>query len=175
MVPQGHAGLWHCIQADGTILFNDDGGPGCRERGALAASQSTLAPNPDGLANLQRECLSGKPRSLPNVTAGGALSSRSFSPASRVAPAARYRDRVPEMWTKGWNIPNKGDIQLLQLGVRDGPVGTGPSITTAHHFLEQTKHAWNVAVLAAAKAVPDELRFLHVALTMPPGAGIISQ
>ncbi|HEX5645788.1 MAG TPA: S16 family serine protease [Nitrospira sp.] len=171
MVEQGHAGLWQCIRADGPVLFKDGGGPGCREMGASAEIQSTRVPKQGGTAELQPRRQPDKPGSLPDKTAGEVLSSRSFSPASRIIPAVSYRDVVPEMRAKGWSIPNKGDIQLLQVDVRYVPAGTGPSITTDHHFMEEARQALGVAVLAAAKALRYDPRFLHVDLTMPMAPG----
>lgn len=171
MVEQGHAGLWRCIQADGTVLFKDGGGPGCHEMGASGEIQSTPVLKRDGPADLQRGRLPGKPGLSPDVTTGAALSSQPFSPASRTISALSYHDLAPEWRAKGWNIPNKGDIQLLQVAVRYVPAGTGPLITTDHHFMDEARQALGVAVLAAAKAVRYDARFLQVQLTMPMVAG----
>lgn len=172
MVEQSHAGLWRCIQADGTVLYKDGGGPGCREMGTSTEVQSTRFPQRGGTVELQPGLQTDKTGPFPNKTAGEGLSSRLFSPASRIVPAVSYRDVDPEMRAKGWSIPNKGDIQLLQIDVRHVPSGTGPSITTDHHFRGEARQALGVAVLAAAKAVRYDPRYLHVELTMPmvPGS-----
>jgi predicted S18 family serine protease len=82
-----------------------------------------------------------------------------------------YRDLAPELRAKGWNIPNKGDIQLLQVEVNYLPAGTGPAITTDQHFMDEARQALGVAVLAAAKAVRYDARFLRVHVSMPMVAG----
>lgn len=172
MIEQSHAGLWQCIQVDGTVLFKDGGGPGCREMPGAAEVHSTRIPKQGGTTKLQPGFEPDTTGSLPDKTVGEVLSSRSFSPASRIVPAISYRDVVPEMRAKGWSMPNKGDIQLLQVDVRYVAAGTGPSIITDHHFLEEARQALGVAVLAAAQAVRYDPRFLHVELTMPmvPGS-----
>jgi ATP-dependent Lon protease len=106
------------------------------------------------------------------MTAGQALSSRPFAPASRSIPALSYRDLAPGMRAKGWNIPNKGDIQILQVDVSYRSAGNGPSLTTDHHFMDGARQAFAVAVMAAAKATQYDPRFLTVRLTMPmvPGS-----
>jgi ATP-dependent Lon protease len=82
-----------------------------------------------------------------------------------------YHDLSPGLRAKGWNIPNKGDIQLLQVDVSYWPAGNGPSLTTDHHFMDGARQALGVAVSAAAKAVRYDPRFLNVQLTMPMVAG----
>ena len=171
MIEHGHAGLWQCIQADGTVLFKDGGGPGCREMGASSELQSTRFPNRGGTIELQPRSRPDETGSLPAKTAGEVLSSRFFPPASRTLPALSFHDLAPELRAKGWNIPNKGDIQLLQVDVSYVPAGNGPSITADYHFMDEARQALGVAVLAAAKAVRYDARFLHVHLTMPMVAG----
>jgi ATP-dependent Lon protease len=105
------------------------------------------------------------------MTAGRALSSRPFAPASRSIPALSYRDLSSGMRAKGWNIPNKGDIQILQVDVSYRSAGNGPSLTTDHHFMEGSRQALAVAVMAAAEATQYDPRFLTVHLTMPMVAG----
>jgi predicted ATP-dependent protease len=75
------------------------------------------------------------------------------------------------MRAKGWNIPNKGDIQILQVNVSYRPAGNGPALTTDHHFMEGARQALAVAVMAAARATQYDPRFLTVHLTMPMVAG----
>jgi hypothetical protein len=168
MVEQGYGGLWQCTQSDGTVLFKDGGGPGCRELGASSELQSTRFPNQSGSVDQSSKA---KPPILPAQTDEEVLSSRSFAPASRTVPALSYRDLAPELRAKGWSIPNKGDIQLLQVDVSHLPAGNGPSIATDHHFMDEARQALGVAVLAAAKAVHYDARFLQVQLTMPMVAG----
>jgi predicted S18 family serine protease len=86
-------------------------------------------------------------------------------------PALSYHDLSPGLQAKGWNIPNKGDIQLLKIDVSYVPAGTGPYLTTDHHFMNGSRQALGVAVLAAAKATQYDPRFLNVQLTIPMVAG----
>lgn len=171
MVEHGYGGLWQCTQPDGTVRFQDGGGTGCREVGAPPELQSIRFPSQGGSVEIQAKPKSAGPVSLREKTPTEVLSSRAFSPASRTIPAVSYRDLAPEWRAKGWNIPNKGDIQLLQVDVRYVPAGTGPLITTDHHFMDEARQALGVAVLAAAKAVRYDARFLQVQLTMPIVAG----
>lgn len=171
MVEHGYGGLWHCTQPDGTVRFQDRGGTGCREPGASSELQSIRFPDPGGSAELQAPPKPVDPVAVQRRTPAQELSSRPFSPASRTIPALSYRDLAPELRAKGWNIPNKGDIQLLQVDVRYVPAGSGPLITTDNHFMDEARQALGVAVLAAAKAVRYDARFLQVQLTMPMVAG----
>jgi hypothetical protein len=171
MAGSGQAGLWKCVQPDGTALFQDGGGPGCQEIGGLSEIQSSRFPGRSGSAAFQ---LGPEPAVLtpsPGMTAEQALSSRPFAPASRMVPALSYHDLDPGQRAKGWNIPNKGDIQLLQVDVGYWPSGNGPHLAADYHFLDGARQALGEAVLAAAKATRYDARFLNVQLTMPMSAG----
>ena len=139
--------------------------------GASSELQSTRFPNQSGSADLPSKAQPVAPAVVPAKTTEEILSSRSFAPASRTVPALSYRDLAPELRAKGWNIPNKGDIQLLQVDVGHLPAGNGPLVATDHHFMDEARQALGVAVLAAAKAVRYDARFLQVQLTMPMVAG----
>jgi len=102
---------------------------------------------------------------------GHTLSSRPFASTSRTVPALSYHDLSPGLREKGWNIPNKGDIQLLQVEVKYVPGGDGPYLATDHHFMGKARQALGVAVMAAAKATRYDPRFLDVRLTIPMVAG----
>ncbi|MCS6897789.1 MAG: hypothetical protein NZM29_07420 [Nitrospira sp.] len=79
---------------------------------------------------------------------------------------------LPLEWrTKGWNLPNKGDVQLLQVEVSHLPGGNGPSVSTDHHFMDEAGRTLGIAVHAAAKAVHYDPRFLKVHVTMPMAPG----
>lgn len=167
----GYGALWQCAQSDGTVLFKDGGGPGCRELSASSELQSTRFPTQRGPVDLPPKAKPEEPALVPAKTTEEVLSSRSFASTSRTVPALSYRDLAPELRAKGWNIPNKGDIQLLQVDVSHLPAGNGPSIATDGHFMDEARQALGVAVLAAAKAVRYDARFLQVLLTMPMVAG----
>ena len=171
MAGSSQAGLWNCAQPDGTVLFQDGGGPGCREIEAPSELQSTRFPTQRGPAELKSSA--GPAVRIPSsgTTAGPALSSQPFASASRSIPALSYHDLSPGMRAKGWNIPNKGDIQILQVDVSYRPAGNGPSLSTDHHFMEGARQALAMAVMAAAKATQYDPRFLTVQLTMPMVAG----
>lgn len=171
MAGSSQAGLWKCAQPDGTVLFQDGGGPGCREIEAPSEIQSTRFPTQRGPAELKSSAAPAAGLPSPGVTAGLTLSSRPFAPASRSIPALSYHDLSSGMRAKGWNIPNKGDIQILQVDVSYRPAGNGPSLSTDHHFMEGARQALAVAVTAAAKATQYDPRFLTVQLTMPMVAG----
>lgn len=171
MAEHGYGGLWRCTQSDGTVLFKDGGGAGCRELGASSELQSTRFPSQSRSVDLPSKAKPIEPAVVQAKTTEAGLSSRSFASASRTVPALSYHDLAPEVRAKGWNIPNKGDIQLLQVDVSHLPAGTGPLIATDHHFMDEARQALGVAVLAAAKAVHYDVRFLQVQLTMPMVAG----
>jgi ATP-dependent Lon protease len=82
-----------------------------------------------------------------------------------------YHDLSPGLRAKGWNIPNKGDIQMLQVDVSYRPAGNGPSLSADYHFMDGARQALGVAVQAAARATRYDPRFLNVQLTMPMSAG----
>jgi hypothetical protein len=171
MAGSSQAGFWKCAQPDGTVGFQDGGGPGCREIEAPSGLQSTRFPTQRGPAELQPSPGPAAPTPAPGMTAGQVLSSRPFASASRSIPALSYHDVSPGMRVKGWNIPNKGDIQILQVDVSYRSGGNGPSVTTDHHFMEGARQALAVAVMAAARATQYDPRFLAVQLTMPMVAG----
>lgn len=171
MAGSSHAGLWKCAQPDGAVLFQDGGGPGCREIEAPSELQSTRFPTQRGPAELKSSAGPAVRTPSPGMTAGSALSSRPFAPVSRSIPALSYHDLPSGMRAKGWNIPNKGDIQILQVDVSYRSAGNGPFLSTDHHFMDGARQALAVAVMAAAKATQYDPRFLAVQLTMPMVAG----
>jgi len=169
--PNIHAGVWKCVQLDGTVLFQDGGGFGCRQAGVLSDVQSIQFLSSQDLGVLQARLGSAVPVPVSEKIAGRILSSRPFTSASRTVPALSYHDLSPRMREKGWNIPNKGDIQLLQVDVSYVPAGDGPHLATDHHFMNGARQALSVAVMAAAKATRYDPRFLDVRLTIPMVAG----
>lgn len=162
------AEIWKCTQADGTVLFSDGGGVGCREMTVLPAvpsipgsavqSRSELQPIPDRAQPIL-------PRPVPQRQ-----SSNPFAPASRVVPSLSYHDISASQRAKGWSIPNKGDITLVQIDVTHLSGGTGPQLSTDGHFIGEARTTLGTAVLAAAKATQYDPRYLSVRLTMPMGS-----
>ncbi|MGA6829229.1 S16 family serine protease [Nitrospira sp. NS4] len=166
----GWAGLWKCAQPDGSVLFSDGGGPGCREINALPELQSARSRSAPGPAGLRPDEEAASVVPLPTKQAGPPLSSRPFGPTVRVVPSLSYRDLPAGMRAKGWSIPNKGDITMAQIDVTYLPAGNGPQLSTDHHFMAEARDAFGAAVLAAARATQYDPRFLSVRLTMPVGS-----
>lgn len=174
MVGSGGAELWKCTQPDGTVLFKDGGGAGCRAINALPELQSTRLPTTREPVELHPKQDVAAPVLPMDKQAGPALSSRPFAPTSRVIPSLSYHDLSPGLLAKGWNIPNKGDIAMVQIDVSYWPSGNGPYLTADHHFKDGARQALGSAVLAAAKAVRYDPRFLRAQLTMPVGSILYS-
>ena len=162
------ADMWKCTKADGTVVFSDGGGTGCREMNALPELQSASRP----AARHQVEVVPKKeemaPVSLPTVAQQ--LSSHLFEASSRSVPNLYVSKMSPSLAAKGWNRPNQGDIAMVQLDVGYWATGNGPYLATDHHFKDWPRQAFAVAVMAAAKAVKYDPRFLRVQLTMPVGS-----
>lgn len=162
------AGMWNCTQADGTVVFSDGGGAGCREMNALPELQSARTP-------IARNSIEVSPKLenvlpvLPKKT-GQPLSAYPFIATTRTIPSLSYHDLPAGMRARGWSMPNKGDITMVQLEVAHLPAGTGPQISTDEHFKGEARSALGTAVLAAAKATRYDPRFLQVRMTMPIGS-----
>ncbi len=158
------ADMWKCTQPDGSVVFSDGGGTECREMNALPELQSVrtsaaripLAPQP--------KIESVTPVLPKKVTQP--LSSSHFVATSRMVPNLYYK----QYSRKGWSRPNKGDVALVQIDVSFWPSGNGPYLETDHHFKNTPRQAFATAVLAAAKAVQYDPRFLNVRLSMPVGS-----
>ena len=160
-------GVWTCVYGEGTVLVQERNEFGYCEAGVWPIRFSRLhewikAPPNYGL---------GKPVVVSEEVSRNILSSRPFPSVSRTVPALSYHDLSPGMRAKGWNIPNKGDIQLLQVDVHYAPAGDGPHLATDHHFMNGARQALAVAVMAAAKATRYDPRYLNVRLTIPMVAG----
>jgi len=166
--PIASADMWKCAQADGTVSFNDAGGAGCREVQALPELQSARTPAAQSPVETQAKGTILVPV-VPKKVAQP-LSSRPFPAVTRTVPSLSYHDLPAGMRAKGWSIPNKGDITLVQIDVAHVPGGTGPQLSTDHHFMGEAGGMLGIAVLAAAKATAYDPRFLAVRLTMPVGS-----
>ena len=163
------ADMWKCTQADGAVLFSDGGGAGCREVKALPELQSAGAPAVRKSVEPQPKIEAVAPTSVPKTAVQ--LSSRPFESTSRSVPNLYYVQRFSaSAAAKGWNAPNKGDVALVQVEVGHWPTGNGPYLGADHHFEDGSRQAFAVAVLAAAKAVKYDARFLRVELTLPVGS-----
>ena len=162
------AEMWKCKQADGSMLFRDGGGRGCQPVEVLPELQSTITQSAGKAIELQSKIIESSP--APSMLTAPALSSRPFSPTSRTIPSLSYSDLSPESRAHGWSKPNKGDITMVQIDVSYWPAGNGPYLATDHHFKDWAGQTLGVAVLAAAKAVRYDPRFLRAQLTMPVGS-----
>jgi hypothetical protein len=162
-VGRGEAELWKCTQSDGTVTFNDGGGAGCREMGNLPELQSTRSAAASSPGTSSSKIEAAAPLVPKKVVQ--TLSSRPFAPTSRTVPNLYYK----RFNVKGWSRPNKGDVAMVQIDVSFLPTGNGPYLSTDQHFKAWPMQAFAVAVLAAAKAVQYDPRYLRVHLTIPIG------
>ncbi len=163
LADQSLANLWKCKQADGNILFSDRGGAGCQEVGSLPALQT--APTQTVTAPLEsRKTRDEVPQTSIRKT------SRPFEPSSRTVPNLYVTRMAPDLVAKGWHRPNQGDIALVQIDLEHWDAGNGPYLGTDHHFRNVPRQTFVVAVLAAAKAVDYDPRFVRAQLTMPVGS-----
>lgn len=164
--------VWKCTEASGAVTFQDRGGTGCRELMALPELQSTRVPHlagADGLTSVAPEKQPSPSTAPISKTNQSALSESPFAATVRSVPALSYHDLPQEWKVRGWSIPNKGDVAMVQIEVAHWPAGNGPHIEVDPHFKGEAPRAFRVAVLAAAKAVQYNARFIHARLTMPVG------
>ena len=162
------AEMWKCTQADGSLLFSDGGGVGCQEMTVLPEVQSTRTPAVQRSSELHPAPERASP--MVPVPAERKRSAHAFAPVSRTVPSLSYHDLSPSLREKGWSLPNKGDITLVQIDVVHLPDGTGPQLSADGHFMGEARATLGTAVLAAAKATHYDPRFLLVRLTMPVGS-----
>ena len=168
LTAQAQEELFRCKQADGSIKFSDHGGPGCRKGEYKADVQRAER---DSSANAPA---AGAPRApdalpLPSARVGPTRSSQPFSAATRSVPSLAVSDLPPQLKAKGWSIPNKGDITIVQLAVSHLPAGNGPKFSADHHFRDEARAALETAAHAAAKGVQYDPKYLNVELTLPVG------
>lgn len=169
LLPDGsHADVWKCKQADGNILFSDRGGAGCQEVGSLPALQT--APLQPARAPIEPVKKRDEVTPAPIRNVSQPLSARPFEPSSRTVPNLYVTRMSPALAAKGWSRPNQGDIALVQIDLAHWSAGNGPYLGTDHHFRSVPRQTFAVAVLAAAKAVNYDPRFLQAQLTMPVGS-----
>jgi len=165
---QAQSDLFRCRQADGTVKFSDHGGPGC-SKGDYKADVQHVEREPS--LNVPAVVVPQVPDALPlpSAHAGPKRSSQPFSAATRSVPSLAVNDLPPQLKAKGWSIPNKGDITIVQLAVSHLPAGNGPKFSSDHHFRGEARAALETAAYAAAKAVQYDPRYLTVELTLPVG------
>jgi len=168
LAAQAQSGLFRCKQADGTVKFSDHGGPGCRKGDYQGDVQHVeREPSPDVPAAVAPQVPDAL--SLPSARAGPTRSSQPFPAATRSIPSLAVNDLPPQLKAKGWSIPNKGDITIVQLAVSHLSAGNGPKFSSDHHFRGEARTALETAAYAAAKAVQYDPKYLNVELTLPVG------
>ena len=170
MAGEGRADLWKCTQRDGSVLFRDGRGPGCQQVGTLPELQSTRLPIASGRAEDNPAQSAAQEVSTPPKAVTQPVSSRLFSPVSRTIPSLYYNSLSSAAQGRGWSLAQKGDIAIVQIDVSYLPAGNGPLVTTDHHFLGEMRSAFAAAVLASAKAVRYDPRYLRAQMTMPTGS-----
>ncbi len=165
---QAEEELFRCKQADGSVKFSDHGGPGCR-KGEYKTD----------LQHMEREPSPGTPAAAVPDQADSVkhaapekevkLSSQPFPAATRSVPSLLVSDLPPQVKAKGFSIPNRGDITMIQVTVSHLPEGNGPKFSADSHFRGDARVALDMAAYAAAKAVQYDPRSLKVDLSLPIG------
>ncbi len=160
--------LFRCKQSDGSVKFSDHGGPGCR-KGEYKTD----------LQHMEREPSPGTPAAAVPDQADSVkhaapekemkLSSQPFPAATRSVPSLLVSDLPPQVKAKGFSIPNRGDITMIQVTVSHLPEGNGPKFSADSHFRGDARVALDMAAHAAAKAVQYNPRSLKVDLSLPIG------
>ncbi len=165
---QAQSDLFRCKQADGTIRFSDYGGPGC-SKGDYKGDVQHVEREPS--SNVPAAVAPPAPdtRPLPSAGIGPKRSFQPFPAATRSIPSLAVHDLPPQLKAKGWSIPNKGDITIVQLAVSHLPAGNGPKFSSDNHFRGEARAALETAAYAAAKAVQYDPKYLNVELTLPVG------
>src|SRR3990167_4961334 len=135
------ADMWKCTQPDGSVVFSDGGGAGCREVNALPELQSARTPTAQAPIAPQPKIESVTPVLPKKVTQP--LSSSYFVATSRMVPNLYYK----QYSRKGWSWPNKGDVALVQIDVSFWPSGNGPYLEADHHFKNTPRQAFSTAFL----------------------------
>jgi hypothetical protein len=168
LVVRAEEDLFRCKQADGTVKFSDQGGPGCR-KGDYKADVQRVEREPSHDAPAANAPPAPDALPIPSARAGSKRSSQPFPPAMRSVPSLAVRDLPPQLKAKNMSIPNKGDITIVQLAVSHLPAGNGPKFSSDSHFRGEAKVALETAAYAAAAAVQYDPKYLNVELTLPVG------
>jgi hypothetical protein len=159
------ADVWMCAQKDGSLLYTDQPGPGCKEirsdspyttlqreeaaKGHDAAAQPTV-----------KALLNAAVKSHDAV-------SHVFAAARRAVPSLLVSDLPDSVKAKGFYAPNRGDIVLVELDVSHFNTGAGPAISADGHFQPDAVSALRRSVYAAAQAIGYDPKYLQVKLSIP--------
>lgn len=163
-VPAG-ADTLVCPGPHQTELYTDSEGPGCRPLGGEGSAQiyRGLAQPPVQSSPLSQPSTF----SLPTAPGLGDQVPRSSHPF----PEARLQVPVllvpPSVKGQTGYVPNPWDSALVHLAVSHVETGAGPDISSDHHFQGSTVATFETAVLAAAKAVGYDPKYLRARLHVP--------
>src|SRR5918996_274878 len=125
------AEVWTCRGADGSVVFQDSGGPGCRKIQADPEPPPAMPkgkPDTPSAQRLPAPVTTAPVSVLPPVvtipqTKNAVLAHHAFPDAKRSVPSLLFSDISPSLKAKGFSIPNHGDIVLVEITVRHVPTG----------------------------------------------------
>ena len=159
------AGTWVCPGPHQTELYTDSEGPDCRWLGGEGSVQiyRGLAQSPVEASPLSQPSTFF----LPTAPGLGEPAPRSSHPF----PEARLQVPVllvpPSVKGQAGYVPNPWDSALVHLAVSHVAAGTGPDISSDHHFQGSSVATFETAVAAAAEAVGYDLHYLRARLHVP--------
>src|SRR6266540_213197 len=158
------ADTWVCPGPHQTELYTDYEGPGCRPLGGEGSVQVYR-----GLAQppLEASPLSKPSTVLPSTPGLGESTSRSSHPFPETHLQVPVLLVAPPSAKGQGYVPNPWDSALVHLAVSHVETGEGPDISSDHHFQGSSVAAFETAVLAAAKAVGYDPKYLRARLHVP--------
>ena len=163
--PPAGAGTCVCPGPHQTELYTDYEGPGCRQLEGDGSVQvyRGLAQSPMTASPLASPSISILP-TAPALTEPVPRTSHPFPEARLQVPVLL----IPlSMKGQAGYVPNPWDSALVNLDVSYVAAGTGPDISSDHHFKGSSVAAFETAVAAAAKAVGYDLHYLRARLHVP--------
>jgi Lon protease (S16) C-terminal proteolytic domain len=163
--PPAEAGTWVCPGPHQTELYTDQDAPGCRPLEGEGSVQiySGLTQSPMTAAPLANPSISIMP-TAPALEEPTSRSSHPFPEAHLQVPVLL----IPSsMKGQAGYVPNPWDSALVHLDMSYVATGTGPDISSDHHFKGSSIAAFETAVAAAAEAVGYDLRYLRARLYVP--------
>lgn len=171
-----HATVYQCPTAQGTPMYTDQGGPGCKHVPILHPTSyepQLISPAPVLPIRTVRASAPvlqpGKPDQPAGVTAPGAP----FQPATRTVPILTVADVDSTTDTLKFYVAQPGGTIPIRIEVRHLPDSTGPQVITAEPFAQGIRDSMIVAVRTAATAVRYQPANLAATFTVPAvfGAG----
>lgn len=165
------AAVWMCAQEDGSYLFTDRGSAYCRfiqkdnykDKDTEAAFQIVK-----GLAPASAAPVTGISPSAPqaSVPVQSVKAPMPFLTAIHRVPVLMVNQLSAKQESQGFYLANRGEVALVDLAVSYVSSGTGPEVVTDSHFGGNLDVSLRTAVVAAAKAVGYDPRFLRVRLSV---------